>query len=305
MNVGLKAYVIQDIGHRDNQEDSFYPPFLTPHHFMKTERDDSYYESTAHTDDSLFVLCDGMGGHEHGEVASRIVCDEVSNYIVSQERMGREFCDDMLHEAVVEALKALDAAESDDTLLKMGTTMTLLKFHGDGATIAHVGDSRVYHFRPAYGYRSSRILFRTEDHNLANMLLKSGRLTYQQLPNFDKKHVLTRVLMAHLAESPEIDIHHTQDIRKGDVFFMCSDGVYERMDDEELCDLLTDARYTDEDRMQKLLSSCNDNMDNHTAWFVRVTGCDRPAISQVIRQRLSTRRVSVYNRIKLWLGSSR
>lgn len=216
---GLRAYVVQDIGHRANHEDSFFPPFISPRHFDMTEREDAYYEGTPHTEDSLFILCDGMGGHERGEVASRMVCDSVSSYISIQESCGQSFCDNMLIQAVAESVKKLDKSEKPDTQRKMGTTMTLLKVTDDGATIAHIGDSRVYHIRPANAKNKSRILFRTEDHNLATQMIKNGSMTLQQMSHFSQKHVLTRSLQALMGVKPEVDIYHTRDIRPGDVFF--------------------------------------------------------------------------------------
>lgn len=305
MKIGLKAYVIQDIGQRSNQEDSFYPPFIQPCHFEMTEREESYYEGTAHTDDELFLVCDGMGGHERGEVASRIACDEISRYIVNEEKEGREFSDKTVCDAVDVALKALDEAEDPETKKKMGTTLTLLKVQKNSATIAHVGDSRVYHFRPATKHKKARILFRTDDHNLANMLIKSGSMTFQQMRNFSQKHVLTRALQAHLARKPKIDIYHTKDIKPGDVFFLCSDGILEELYDEDLCSMLTNTDYTDEQRLQILLTFCEGNKDNHTAWLVRVNSCDSSVyqpVKKVIKEVVPT---GIINRIMSWLRSSK
>lgn len=302
MKYGIKAYVIQDIGQRVNQEDSFYPPFLNPCHFDGTEREASYYEGTPHTTDDLFILCDGMGGHERGEVASRMVCDVVSDYIRNEEREGKQFSDAMLRSAVAEALKALDARENPATVKKMGTTMTLLKLNDNGATIAHIGDSRVYHFRPATMRRKSRMLFRTEDHNLATMLIKSGRLTFQQLHNFSQRHVLTRALQACLPKRPDVDIYHTKDIKPGDVFFLCSDGILEELYDEDLCSMLTDTSCSDEERMKVLLTFCDGNKDNHTAWFIRVEQCMDSFCNPIVKDMPDASFVGLFKRFRLWIG---
>lgn len=270
MKYFLKAYLIHDIGQRANQEDAHYPPFIDAQHFDKVERAEAFYDATPHTEDSLFILCDGMGGHARGEVASNTVCEVMSKSITAAEKEHERFTDAMIHNAVKDALHALDALDDEAEERKMGTTMTLLKVHNEGVTIAHIGDSRVYHMRPSHNRYHREILFRTEDHSLANMLLHSGQITHQQLTNFPQRHVLTKAMQAGLKKPVEADIYHTKDILPGDIFFMCSDGVLEELYDDDLCAMLANAKFSDEERMQVLLSFCKDNQDNHTAWFVRV-----------------------------------
>lgn len=270
MKFVIKAYVLQDIGKRDNQEDAFYPPFINPCHFERTDRKESFYDGDVHTDDRLFLLCDGMGGHERGEEASQLVCNVMAESLCRMESEGQPFSDVVVSRAVEDAMNALDDKDCASSERKMGTTMTMLRFHERGITVAHIGDSRVYHFRPAKGRKDACCLFRTEDHSLANDLLKIGRLTYQQIPNFKDKHVLTRSMVAGLPKHPVADIYNTTDVRKGDVFLMCSDGLLEEIYDEDLCAMLTNPDYTDEQRVQLLLNFCEGNADNHTAWIVRV-----------------------------------
>ncbi len=266
----LKAYLIHDIGKCRNQEDSFYPPMIQVCHYDGVEREEAYYEGVPHTDDTLFILCDGMGGHENGEVASRTVCDVMSRSIIESEARKGGFDSDMIRTAVDESFDALDALDDSDVERKMGTTMTLLKLHSEGATIAHIGDSRVYHFRIPHGRKRAEILFRTEDHSLVNLLLKNGTLSFQQVEHFPQRHVLLKAIQAGQRERVAPDIYQTADIMPGDVFCLCSDGMLEDLYDEDLCAMLTNPNYTDERRVQILLNFCKDNQDNHTAWIVRV-----------------------------------
>ena len=130
MKFKLSAYTIYELGQRKRQEDSIFP-----------------LHNATQSDDRLFIVCDGMGGHSGGNIASAAVCEAMSNTLLSicPEAEGR-FSDDDLRQALEAAYDSLDAKD-DGSEKKMGTTMTLLKFHDAGCTIAHIGDSRVYHVR--------------------------------------------------------------------------------------------------------------------------------------------------------------
>ena len=270
LNYILNAYALQDIGHRTNQEDSFYPPFIDPCHCDETTRERSFYDGTPHTDERLFIVCDGMGGHDRGEVASRLVTQTMSRVLLESSSIEGTFDDELVRQAVDEALRELAAHDDPTEVRKMGTTMTMLKFHANGATVAHIGDSRVYHFRPAMPSQPAQMLFRTKDHTMVNDLVDLGQITYAQAQNAPNKHILSRSMTSVRDYNPEVDIAHISDIRPGDVFLLCTDGVFEQMDDDALCTLLTDPNYSDVERAQQVLHECLDNHDNHTAIIVRV-----------------------------------
>lgn len=270
MNYILHAYALQDIGQRSNQEDSFFPPFIDPCHYDETEREWCFYDGTPHTDDRLFIVCDGMGGHDRGEVASRIVTYTMSNCLLRSASIEGAFNDDLLRHAVSEALDALAEKDDPNEVMKMGTTMTVLKFHADGATVGHIGDSRVYQFRPAQQSQPARIMFHTEDHTVINEMVQHGQMTIAQARNSNKKHILSRAMLSYQERRPDVEINHITDIKKGDIFMLCSDGVFEKMDNDELCHLLTDPNYSDVQRVQRLLHETMDNRDNRSAIIVRV-----------------------------------
>jgi len=270
MNYILNAYVLQDIGHRSNQEDCFYPPFIDPCHYDETSREGSYYDGTPHTDDRLFIVCDGMGGHARGEVAARIVTQTMSRAILSAASIEGSFNDEMIRDAVKKSLKKLVAEDDPKEIKKMGTTMAVLKFHANGATVGHIGDTRVYHFRPARKNQPAQILFKTKDHTVLEELVSSGKMTYEQAKIAQSKHVLSRSMTSAENYKPEVEIDHISDIQKGDVFMLCTDGVFENMNDDQLCNLLTDPNIADVQRVQSILHECLDNTDNHTAIVIRV-----------------------------------
>ena len=122
---------MQELGKRDNQEDSIFPPL-----------------SDGPSGGSLFILCDGMGGHAAGEVASSTVCETMSQYIAAHPREDGLFDESDFDAALDAAYNALDAKDTEDEK-KMGTTLTFAKFHAGGCFTAHIGDSRIYQVRPS------------------------------------------------------------------------------------------------------------------------------------------------------------
>lgn len=262
MKYKLKVYNIWECGQRvdsngnPHQEDSIYPAY--------GQQKDT---------DRLFILCDGMGGHEAGEVASSTVCSAMSKSIFeSVPDAEGDFSDENLLKAIEDAFNALDALSTGDVSSekKMGTTMTFLKFHNKGCTIAHMGDSRVYHIRPGKGREDTRILFKTEDHSLVNDLIKVGELTPEEAKQSKQKNIITRAMQPQMERRPKSDIYHTSDIKKGDYFYMCSDGMLEQMEDENLLFNFSEATGDDENKVQILTQATSQNSDNHSAIFIHV-----------------------------------
>lgn len=262
MRYKLKIYSIWEYGQRvdsegkPHQEDSIFPAY--------EKQEDS---------DRLFILCDGMGGHEAGEVASSTVCTAMSNSIFeSAPDAEGDFTDDNLRKAIDDAFESLDAIPIGDVSAekKMGTTMTFLKFHNKGCTIAHMGDSRVYHIRPGKGREDTKILFKTNDHSLVNDLIKVGELTPEEAKQSKQKNIITRAMQPKMERHPKPDIYHTVDIRKGDYFYMCSDGMLEQMEDENLLFNFSEATGDDENKVKILTQATSQNLDNHSAIIVHV-----------------------------------
>lgn len=258
----LQVYSILEYGKRKDadgnphQEDSIYPAY--------GEEKDS---------DRLFILCDGMGGHDAGEVASATVCDAMSKSIIADGHDSEGlFTEEDFDNALTAAFDALDKIDTGATK-KPGTTLTFLKLHKDGATIAHIGDSRVYHIRPGKKGNDTRILFETSDHSLVNNLIKIGELTKEEARHSKQKNVITRAMQPHLDRRPKADIYTTNDIQPGDYFYLCSDGMLEKDDMEsgkELRNIFSAKGGNPEKKIKTLISATKDNSDNHSAIIVNI-----------------------------------
>lgn len=263
MRYKLKVYSIQEFGQRKDsegnphQEDSLFPEF--------GKQTDS---------DRLFILCDGMGGHDAGEVASQTVCEAMSQSVLNDGHdADGVFTDADFNNALNAAFAALDAKDNG-AAKKMGTTMTFLKLHNGGAFIAHMGDSRVYHIRPGKDGESTRILFETRDHSLVNDLVKSEVLTREEARHSKQKNVITRAMQPNMDRQPRADIHKTADIKAGDYFYMCSDGMLEQDEMEDgtsLRNIFSAMGGDDENKVEILTSVTEKNKDNHTAFIIHIT----------------------------------
>lgn len=247
----IKIYqplAIHELGKRANQEDSIYP-----------------IEGKTTENDRLFLLCDGMGGHEHGEVASQSICKSLSSFLLQHAVASEGLEDKLLSDALAYAYEELDKLAIAGDSRQMGTTLTLLYFHSNGCTAAHIGDSRIYHLRPS----SHTILYKSRDHSLVYDLYQAGELTYEEMKTFPQKNVITRAMIAGDRNHPKPDVIHISDIQPGDYFYICSDGMLEQMEDEELLDVFS-ANVRDEEKRQMLISETSDNKDNHSAYILHI-----------------------------------
>ena len=273
MKYKLKVYTIWEYGQRvdaegnPHQEDCTFP---LPNDIKDTDR--------------TFVLCDGMGGHDAGEVASATVCEAMGQSALKlQPDPERVFTCDMFEQALADAYDALDEKDTG-AAKKMGTTMTFLRLHGNGCTIAHIGDSRVYHIRPGKTAADTRILFQTKDHSLVNDLIAIGELTEEEAKHSRQKNVITRAMQPHMERRPKADILVTSDVKPGDYFYLCSDGMLENMEDPQICYNFSDAAGTDEEKVKRLTQATSENRDNHTAIIIHILEVINP-ISSIIKEK--------------------
>jgi protein phosphatase len=244
----LLPQTIHEMGQRDNQEDSIFPS-----------------EEQASVDNRLFILCDGMGGHDSGEVASQTVCQALSDYILKNFPADEVFTDAQLREALAVANARLEEKDNG-AAKKMGTTLTFLYLHRGGATVAHIGDSRVYHLRP----ETDEILYRTRDHSLIYDLFDVGELTLPEMETSPNKNIITRVMMPGQEQAPKPEIAHITDIKSGDYFYLCSDGMLEEMRDIDIIDILKDNDLTEAGKRNKLVAATTNSQDNHSGLLIKI-----------------------------------
>ena len=236
-----------------------YPPLSIHEIGLRENQEDSIIQ----WDNRLFVLCDGMGGHEKGEVASQLVCQSLVTWFENNIKPEKLFSDDQLREAIEYAYTELDKY-ADGNPRQMGTTLTLLYIGSKGITAAHMGDSRIYHIRPEVG-----VLYQSRDHSLVFDLFQAGEITYDEMSTYPQKNMVTRAMMPGEDNRMRPDIIHIIDIKSEDYFYMCSDGMMEKMTNNVLLALFS-ADMDDKMKVGQLKMATNQNFDNHTAWIIHI-----------------------------------
>jgi protein phosphatase len=191
----------------------------------------------------LYVVADGVGGHAKGEVASEEATDQILSF-VRQERAAidrvradpsapnRQAARRVLESAVQSACyMVFGLAELDPDQKGMSTTISTLLMAGDRAFTAQVGDSRIYRLRDGRGAQL------TEDHTLVNYKLKQGIISEQEARTMKGKNVITRAV-GH-KDYVEVDTNEL-DVRAGDRYLLCSDGLHGYLSDGELEQVMAD-----------------------------------------------------------------
>lgn len=263
MKLGMPQALI-GVGGRSNQEDSIFPA-----------------KGDANTSTRLFLVCDGMGGHDNGDVASSIVCSTFGSNLSDIDHDA--FTVDMFDKTLTAAYDALDREDSSPaSCRKMGTTLAMLYLNNKEATIAHIGDSRVYHVRPS---AESAILYQTRDHSLVNDLVRAEVITADEAADYPRRNVITRAMQPRLELRYSADVHTIQDVRAGDYFFLCSDGVHESLTNKALVDILR-RDISDADKVDAIRVLCEVlSGDNFSAYLVPVVeGMSVVAAAEVVEK---------------------
>ena len=248
----VKAYGLTHVGRqRQHNEDSFL------------------VEDTAR----LYLVADGMGGHAAGEIASRIAVDSISEFILHtkeddgtwphgyDEHFGRTT--NRLMAAVRMAnTRVLEAMRKDARLRGMGTTVVACMADDVKMSFAHVGDSRAYLIRDG---RLSRI---TNDHSWVFEQVQAGMLTEAEAEKHPLRNVITRALGGALQVTPDAS---EIEIRSGDVYLLCSDGLTGMVPEDEILRVVAENDRDIEAACKELIDAANERggLDNVTAILVK------------------------------------
>jgi serine/threonine protein phosphatase PrpC len=218
----------------------------------------------------FFCIADGMGGHEHGEVASSLA---VKTAVEGFGKIPKGVMHVSLLPRLVQGANAAVYDAGQATSLRgrrMGTTFVCCALRFDSAVVSHVGDSRCYLFRNAQGPTLSQL---TRDHTMAAEQLRMGILSREDAETGDGRHILTRSLGNEMFVAADTV---TVNIQPGDVLLLCTDGLHGYVSDEKIRQTL--AGYSDLGRAAAaLVGAANDagGHDNVSVQLIRIRSVER------------------------------
>jgi len=190
----------------------------------------------------LYVVADGMGGHAAGEVASRLAVETIQEWMekylsgadtamVGPAAAGSPEANFLLSSIRLANLIIFDAAKDRREYAGMGTTVVAVLAQGDRFVLAHVGDSRIYRIR------GDDIVQVSRDHSFVQQQVDNGMMSTEEAHQSQYRHMITRAL--GLKESVDVDLTE-EPARSGDVLLLCSDGLSDLLDDEEIVEAVRD-----------------------------------------------------------------
>src|SRR3990172_3599985 len=260
---------------------------------VRKENEDFYYYSKMK---NFFVVCDGMGGHEKGALASRMAGETLRDIFFNSTNKNEisinnksfsvpKACEDIKQDFpepaldVVAGIRLANRRIISNTLHNhnmkgMGTTVICVRFIHDHSIMGHMGDSRVYRLR------KGELQLLTTDHSWLNELLEDNEINNDEVKNFKKKNVLTRALGMSLTLKIDLQIHA---LEPDDLYLICSDGLYNALEDELIKSILAAYHGSLQNKVSNLVERAKnmDGSDNITAGVIHISGLQEIYPSQI------------------------
>jgi serine/threonine protein phosphatase PrpC len=214
--------------------------------------------------DQYFIVCDGMGGHGHGEVASQTVTESLCAFF---QVLGEQAEKSNLQAALNYAVERLNEKDIyGDSEHKMGTTVVLAALTESSVLVGHVGDSRLYHIRPGSG-----LLFKTKDHSQVQEWVDAEIITEEEARTHPKKNLITRCVQPRPSRPVVMEIDELSDIQTGDYLFLCTDGVTDAMTDAEIVSIVSSEAITDAEKISDIKNTCAEKShDNYSGFLLKI-----------------------------------
>jgi protein phosphatase len=228
---------------------------------MRKINQDSYMVGKTMDGMPCFAVADGLGGHRGGETASKMLIEELSEFL-SMFNASDHSSENKLEYVLKEQIKTinkhiLERGKKDESLAGMGSTLTFCVItSGKQVHVFHVGDSRLYRISQKAMERMTR------DHSYVEELIESGEITRSEAEHHPNKNLLTRAV----GTDASLEVDYTVfELNKGDAVLICSDGLTNYVPEDDIRQIITDN--TCSQGAQKLIQTANDNGggDNITA----------------------------------------
>ncbi len=207
--------------------------------------EDSYYFDS---DRGVFIVADGMGGHLAGEEASKIAVDTISKFLIN----ASSNIESIIEKSITTTNNLIHSkSEMDQKFKGMGTTLTCAVFRNKKLFVGHVGDSRLYQFR------DYTLHLLTDDHSKVWEFYKEGIITKDEARTHPYKNVITRAV--GIKPEVHIDIFSVNSLMVGDMYLICSDGLNDMLNDDQITDILSLGETGIEQKVDLLIEQANKN----------------------------------------------
>ncbi len=231
---------------------------------VRVSNQDAFLTHELAEDCILAVVCDGMGGANAGNIASKIATEAILNFITNSYRCGMDKSEllKLLKNAVASAnIQVFDSANTKAELKGMGTTVVAAIVCKEFIVIANAGDSRGYLI-------SDKIIRLTRDHSVVQSLVETGKLTEKEASVHPEKNVITRAL--GIEENIIVDLSEFEGLKQGETLLLCSDGLTNFVSDEDIKKIIDSS--SPKKMCETLVARANHNGggDNITAVTVTV-----------------------------------
>lgn len=203
------------------------------------------------TNQVLFLVADGMGGHAHGDVASKFVNDEIQKAWQEENLIKSDYAEEFLRDLVIKTNRKLyDLQSAHDEYNGMGTTLVLASIIDDTIFILNIGDSR------AYVMKRRTIEQVTTDHSFVNLLVESGEITKEEAINHPKKNVITKAMGSDRLIQP--DIFRLRN-KQYDYLLLASDGLTDVLREDRIHSTVYQKNLSLQERLDSLIRQAEEN----------------------------------------------
>ena len=247
---------------------------------VRKNNEDAFHFSVKN---DFFFLCDGMGGHESGEVASKLAVETMQQVLRQPDSFNiTGICEDVQQRLPKSALNLIAGvrlanrrillhAMNNPHTRGMGTTIVSAFYEKGLLYTAHVGDSRIYRLR------NGKLKLLTNDHSWLNELIEDNEITESEIKDFNEKNVLTRALGTYPTVKVDLRIEH---IEEGDLFLLCSDGLHNGLKDREIEKILNSSSHNSlQEAVDAIVKRAKDvdGSDNITAGLIYIPNLNQKA----------------------------
>ena len=240
----IKAYAKTDIGKmREMNQDYFY---------------------VSNNELQLYILADGMGGYQGGEIASKLAVISVKNYIennFNETPKDKENLLKLISSSIEYANMVVYERAKEDNLEGMGTTLEVCLIYNNKVYIGHIGDSRIYRIRKEF------IRKLTQDHSYVQKLVKDGTITKEEAEHHPKKNMLMKALGCNAYVEPDVMMKIFQ---KEDILVICSDGLTNMVKQEDIYNIVIKNIDT---AAENLINLANENGGYENITVVLIQNC--------------------------------